>query len=210
MTDAALECLKHFSHLQELHLEGTKVTDAGLEYLEELTRLEVLDLSGTRATDAGLEHLAGLNHLAVLDLSDAEVTDAGLGRIKGLTQLRELDLWRTEVSDAAATDFHEALPECKVDRSSNPITAPASSPAFYVRAKGDRPMFSADVFFAEHDFLPKNGPVPVQPVTLAPASPACSETTPGPSRETRILSRRGSCSRPSRCAPRWARPRTGA
>ena len=27
-------------------------------------------------------------------------------------------------------------------------------------------MFSADVFFAEYDFLPKNGPVPVQPVGL--------------------------------------------
>ena len=25
-------------------------------------------------------------------------------------------------------------------------------------------MFSADVFFAKHDFLPKNGPVPIQAV----------------------------------------------
>ncbi|GJP29045.1 hypothetical protein CLOM_g45 [Closterium sp. NIES-68] len=47
--------------LEDLCLDGCKLTDAGMEAIGRMTRLRVLDISGSPITDAALVHLSQLN-----------------------------------------------------------------------------------------------------------------------------------------------------
>jgi hypothetical protein len=90
----------YFEHVEDVDLEGTRVTDAGLETLKELNQLVTLALGNTKITDAALENLEGLNRLEALDLSATKVSDAGLERLKGMRKLQDLTLWGSQVTDA--------------------------------------------------------------------------------------------------------------
>jgi Leucine-rich repeat (LRR) protein len=87
--------LKDLKGLEELTMEGTKVTDTDLKGLKRL------DLEGTAVTDTGLKNLAGLNELRSLTLSNNDkVTDAGLKEIARLNNIDFLTLYSTQVTGA--------------------------------------------------------------------------------------------------------------
>jgi len=68
--------------VEELSLEGTKITDEGLKELAKLKKLTELSLYGRKQiTDAGLKELAKLSHLDVLWLSETQVTKAGVAQL---------------------------------------------------------------------------------------------------------------------------------
>jgi hypothetical protein len=127
VTDAGLKHLAGLDQLDELNLNGTKVSaaavvsfvkgrarlrrlelagvplrDDDLPALKELTDLRVLSLRGTLVTDKGAVHLKAFTKLRTLNLSTREglITDAALPHLKGLTDLEYLDLDRTEITDA--------------------------------------------------------------------------------------------------------------
>ena len=55
--DEALSCLRHFTELEWLCLEGTAITDAAIEHLKLLTSLEHLEVRGTNISKTGIEEL---------------------------------------------------------------------------------------------------------------------------------------------------------
>ena len=73
MTDAGIEALTSLTELQELRLDGTKVTDAGLVHLAGLERLQFLELWNTQVTDSGLAHLLQLPALRYLSVDPCRV-----------------------------------------------------------------------------------------------------------------------------------------
>jgi len=127
ITDAGLAHLTALDKLEELNLNGTKVTAEGvvrfvkgrtrlqrlelmkvplrdddLAKLKDLTGLRVLSLRGTLVTDKGVVHLKPFTKLRTLNLSTREglITDAALPHLKSLTELEYLDLDRMGVTDA--------------------------------------------------------------------------------------------------------------
>jgi Leucine-rich repeat (LRR) protein len=127
VTDAGLTHLAALDQLDELNLNGTKVSAAGvvsfvkgrkrlrrleltdvplrdddLAALKELTELRVLSLRGTQVSDKGAVNLKAFTKVRTLNLSTREglITDAALPHLKSLTDLEYLDLDRTGISDA--------------------------------------------------------------------------------------------------------------
>jgi hypothetical protein len=127
VTDAGLTHLAALDQLDELNLNGTKVSATGvvsfvkgrtrlrrlelagvplrdddLAALKELTDLQVLSLRGTLVTDKGAVHLKAFTKLRTLNLSTREglITDAALPHLKSLTDLEYLDFDRTGITDA--------------------------------------------------------------------------------------------------------------
>ncbi len=127
VTDAGLANLKGCTKLGLLDVAETKVTDAGLANLKGFAGLYDLVLSRTKVTDAGLVQLEGLTKLQYLLLSGTQISDAGLEHLKGLTKLRRLFLGGTRVTDAGVKKLQQALPHCKIDRSSPPAVKDSTS-----------------------------------------------------------------------------------
>jgi hypothetical protein len=100
-TDAELEHLKGFAHLDSLSFVGGGVTDAGLAHLRPMTGLKLLFLRDTGATDAGLAHLAGLTQIQTLSLYGCQISGMGLVHLKSMTRLKYLGLPDTQVTDTA-------------------------------------------------------------------------------------------------------------
>lgn len=65
------------AEVQQLHLDGTKVTPAGLKEISRIKSLRHLNVKDTRVTAAGLKHVAGLP-LTSLDVSPGILTDETL------------------------------------------------------------------------------------------------------------------------------------
>jgi hypothetical protein len=127
VTDVGLAHLAALDQLEELNLNGTKVSaeavlrfvkgrtklkrlelmkvplrDDDLANLKHLTGLRVLSLRGTLVTDKGAAHLKPFTKLRNLNLSTRKglITDAALAHLKSLTELEYLDLDRTDITDA--------------------------------------------------------------------------------------------------------------
>ncbi|MGO5319357.1 S-layer homology domain-containing protein, partial [Bifidobacterium boum] len=90
--------LAKLTKLDRLYLSKTQVSDATLSSVAKLTNLGTLDLSGTRVSD--VSPLAKLT-LGRLYLSKTQVSDATLSSVAKLTNLYSLDLWGTRVSDVS-------------------------------------------------------------------------------------------------------------
>ncbi len=97
--DEDLPLIRHLSSLEELDLQGTRVSDAGLANLEGMTHLQRLEFSCGDVTDAGMAHLKGLANLRVLNLEgNLAISDSGMAHLKGLTSLRILKIINHEGS----------------------------------------------------------------------------------------------------------------
>jgi Leucine-rich repeat (LRR) protein len=92
VTDAGLANIAQLSRLEELYLQGSKVTGAGLPALRNLKRLRILRLDVLPIRDEELKHVAHLENLEYLDLSQTQVTGDGLKYLAGLRRLRKLSL----------------------------------------------------------------------------------------------------------------------
>ena len=104
-----------FAEVATVGFDASQVTDAGLEHLDSFSHLQELSLADTQVTDAGLEHLKGLSQLKQLWLDRTQVTDAGLEHLDGLFQLQVLSLNGTKVTAAGVAKLRKALPKCKID-----------------------------------------------------------------------------------------------
>lgn len=102
ITNAALEHLKKFRKLRELHLvDCKKVTDEGFCQIEDLEKLEWLNVDNVPVSNKGLVCIRNLKQLKGLHLVGAKVTDSGLWKLRRLKQLEYLDLQNTDVGNGA-------------------------------------------------------------------------------------------------------------
>ncbi len=127
VTDAGLAAFKDRKGLTHLNLNSTKVTDAGLAHFKDCKGLMHLYLSNTKVTDAGLAHFKDCKGLTVLDLQGTQVTDAGLAAFKDCKGLMYLGVRNTRVTAKGATDFHAAVPACKIDHDGGVIEPKVAS-----------------------------------------------------------------------------------
>jgi Leucine-rich repeat (LRR) protein len=116
LTDNGLAKLKDLTSLSRLDLDYTKISDNGLANLQGLKNLSALSLNGTSVTDAGLSHLQGLTKLAELNLAGTHITDAGLAHLKGLTHLTVLNVVNTKITDAGMIELMRARPGLRAYR----------------------------------------------------------------------------------------------
>ena len=115
VTDAGLVHLKNFPALASLLLYFSQVTDAGLVHLKNLPALASLWLVNSQVTDAGLVHMKSIPSLTWLGLDNQPVSDKGLAALKECRGLTSLGLTNTKVTPQGLSDFHAALPGCRVD-----------------------------------------------------------------------------------------------
>lgn len=134
--DEHLSQLKEFQELEEIYLQGSRVSDRGLMFLRNCPRLRELDVSDTEVsgaffgeltelprletiwmsrchvTDDGARAVGQLRHLSYLTLYGAEISDAGMSSLAGLSALETLNLGNTKVTDRGLRE----LAECKTLR----------------------------------------------------------------------------------------------
>jgi hypothetical protein len=94
---------------------GDRELAAVIRHLSVFPDLESLTLETERLSDDSLGFLNGLPKLRKLTLLNAKITDTGLAKLKTLQHLENLNLKGTQVTDAGIADFHQALPNTKVE-----------------------------------------------------------------------------------------------
>ena len=96
---AALDFLKAWTHLVELHLDDSEVTDEMMGALSGIHTLKMLEISQTAVSDAGLRCLADSPLMEDADFEDTNITDAGMAVIAGWSKLTKLVL-PEQITDA--------------------------------------------------------------------------------------------------------------
>jgi hypothetical protein len=95
-----------------LQMANPEVDDRVLENLKGMDRLEELDLNGSRITDEGLAVVAALPNLRTLRIARTKVTDAGFRtHLLAKESLLRLDLTGTEVKGKTKRDWKKQKPE---------------------------------------------------------------------------------------------------
>jgi cellulose synthase/poly-beta-1,6-N-acetylglucosamine synthase-like glycosyltransferase/Leucine-rich repeat (LRR) protein len=120
--DDALRDVRKFATLQELQLDGTRVTSGVLQHLEGLKQLKSLALAGTQVTDTGFSAIAKLTSLESLDLKRTGIHGEGLRHLRGLPNLKELDLGDTRVNDGDLSRLGELARLESLSLENTPIT----------------------------------------------------------------------------------------
>jgi len=96
--DDALEWLGDFPRLEDLAIDGTRVTSEGLSAIEDLAAIRSLRLPAT-ARDETLRRLRDRTGIEQLDAQAAAIGDEGLRELRQLTRLKTLDLRGTLITD---------------------------------------------------------------------------------------------------------------
>lgn len=92
--------LAEISQLEELQLNGCKITNAGLKGFTKLKNLKKLGLRSTKITDEGISELKAFAKLEHLELgSNLEITDKSAPILAELKSLKFLDLHLTKITD---------------------------------------------------------------------------------------------------------------
>ncbi len=99
LTDRGMKCIKRFSNLEDLQLDGCQISDEGLVGLSDLP-ITHLSLADTDITDKGLETIAKMKKLQRLDLPGTKITSDGLFLLKN-PLLTSLDLAETQIDGKA-------------------------------------------------------------------------------------------------------------
>ncbi len=123
VTDGDLEYLDGLP-LNNLYLNGTKITDVGLEHLLNinLPKLRTLSLNSTAITDVGLEHLRNLPNLTDLSLNSTAITDVGLEHLRTHPNLYSLNLESTAITDVGLKHLEELRTSVKLDLFDTKVT----------------------------------------------------------------------------------------
>ncbi|MEW5837267.1 MAG: hypothetical protein AB1717_00310 [Pseudomonadota bacterium] len=99
LTEQDLLAIARCAPLQELGIQGAKLTRASLQALLELPHLESLDLEGTPFSDNMARLVSRSTTIHTLDLGATNLTRTGLTQLVTMHQLRSLDLWATRTSE---------------------------------------------------------------------------------------------------------------
>lgn len=100
ISDEKLEELTKISTLRKLRLRGTSVTAEGIKKLASLTELEVLDLRDCPSIgDVGLQVIGSFAKLKSLLVNGEGVSDSGFASLRSLANLQLLVLPRSNVTD---------------------------------------------------------------------------------------------------------------
>ena len=125
ITDKSLVSIsRHLLHLEELHLERTRVSDEGVAALSALNNLWSLSLAETNITGKALQALASLGvvrTLKVLNLSRTALTDDDIPCLASFRSLETLGLDITNVTEAAIAGIKEKLPGLATVRLAKPV-----------------------------------------------------------------------------------------
>ena len=100
-------------------------TDAGLEKLAALPDLEELDVEGSKITDAGVAKLVPLAKLRVIGLGNTQVTDGVTSSLAQMKQLKSISLARTKISAESVKQLQAELKGCSIIA---PALAPRGDP----------------------------------------------------------------------------------
>lgn len=111
--------LEQLSGLEEtlawLRLSRTGITDAGVEQVSRFRHLNRLDLSRTDTSDASVPHLLKLQSLRVLNLYGTKFSAEGIEQLTQLPQLQRVYLWQTPISPEAAAELERRHPKIEFD-----------------------------------------------------------------------------------------------
>lgn len=103
LTDETLALLSRLESLQDLSIDGAKITDEGMKALSSLTALRKLMLyhilMKDRFTGSGVSHLASLPNLDTFGCGGSSFNDQGMAACATLPRLRELRVWHTQATD---------------------------------------------------------------------------------------------------------------
>ncbi len=137
----AVEKRDVLGQLVGLELGGPQVKDSALEDLVKIPGLQQLTLQNTGITDKGLPAVARVEGLTSLNLYSTAVTNDGVRHLQRLRNLKQLDLRATFVSVSSSQTLRNALPNCQILISDDPLVAalkddPGNLPAALKRIGG--------------------------------------------------------------------------
>ncbi|HUR38796.1 MAG TPA: hypothetical protein VM222_04860 [Planctomycetota bacterium] len=104
LTDETLAPLSTLEALEELEIDGAKITDGGLKAFSSLKSLRKCTfyhvLGKEKFTGSGIAHLAELPRFESFGCGGSSFNDEGMAACAKLPHLRELRIWHTLASDA--------------------------------------------------------------------------------------------------------------
>jgi hypothetical protein len=103
LTDETLALLSTLESLEDLEIDGAKITDDGMKALASLKNLRkcvFFHLGKEKFTGAGISRLAALPRFESFGCGGCSFNDEGMAACAKLPRLRELRIWHTMATDA--------------------------------------------------------------------------------------------------------------
>jgi hypothetical protein len=110
-----------FFDIAAVYVNSDEFRDEHVSRLVSLPKLKILVIRSTRVTDRSSLHIKQLTNLERMNLSCTRITDAALEDMRGLTKLESLELLGTKVTDEGMARLREALPDCAVYDTWDPL-----------------------------------------------------------------------------------------
>jgi uncharacterized membrane protein len=114
VSDADLETLSEFPHLQKLHLQNLSIGDVGLQHLRDLRYLEVLNLSGTKVTSKALDEISRWKNLKKLYVYNTPIDGTSVQSVRNANP--ELQVFNTQLDLTDSLYYAQlTVPVVKID-----------------------------------------------------------------------------------------------
>jgi Leucine-rich repeat (LRR) protein len=125
ITDASVPTVSRMKTLVFVQLNATGLSDEFLEHLESLPALNKLGLRGTQETGAGMKFLSRHRNLTQLDVYHTKVDDAGVRSLVNCQSLTSIGLSMTNITDDVFISLNLLPSLSGADITANPISKAA-------------------------------------------------------------------------------------
>gem|GEM_PF-6907885 len=116
LTDRGIQHLSAFDRIEDLRLARAEIEDRHLEIIGRRLGLEDLNLNGNRITDEGISYVAGLPRLVTLELCNhPKISNAGLRQLGKLPMLSELILRGSSVTADEVAAIQRTSPDLFIE-----------------------------------------------------------------------------------------------